>query len=194
MIQLESSPHHFISALDPLLECLSLCKKYGMDSYHATALSLLAKIHLQLQNTKLAIALLRAAIPSILHHAHIWFQGEAFLTLAKCELREAKKKYNSNGERHDNLSQSLYSAVNHIGKACQSFEQCQDMVRLREAYYLQARVYNEIPGHTKHRNYASKQFCATNRYIAKSSSKPIWQDVLKSLSTGEYNSPGVPAT
>lgn len=171
MIHLGSSGcQNFICALDPLLECLSFSKKYAMDSYHATALSLLAQVHLQLRNTKLAVALLRASLPSILRHAHIWFQGEAFLTLCKCELHQAKHHESSSFEPGNNRNISLgllRSAANNLDKSRDVFERCHDMVRLREVYYLQARVYHKMPGQKEKRNRASKQFLTASSHLAK---------------------------
>lgn len=160
-IQLESCPHNFIGALPPLFECLTMCENSAMDSHHATALSILAQVHLRMQNSKQAMSLLKATLPSLTQHAHIWFVGEAHLTLGKCLLQQAKKEELSNNK----LTRTLQSAADSLEQSADGFRECQDAARLREVYYLLARTYNSIPGKEEERNEASRRFAKVSRHL-----------------------------
>lgn len=166
IIHLDSSSHNFIGALPPLLECLSMCEKHAMDSHHATALSVLAQIQLRMRNTKQAVSLLNAALPSLLQHTHIWFAGEAYLTLGKCQLQCANE---ARSKGRTAVIRILQSALANLEKSVGIFRECQDAVRLREVYYLQARTCNSIPGKQDKRNEASKLFVNVSRHLEKAS-------------------------
>jgi hypothetical protein len=166
IIHLDSSPHNFIGALPPLLECLSMCEKHAMDSNHATALSVLAQVQMRMRNTKQAIALLNAALPSLLQHTHIWFAGEASLTLGKCHLQRANE---AQPKGHTAVIHILRSAITSLEMAECRMRECQDAVRLREVYYLLARTYNSIPGKLDKRNDASQRFVNVSRHLEKAS-------------------------
>jgi len=165
MIQLESCPQNFVAALPPLFECLIMCENCAMDSHHATALSILAQVHLRMQNTKQAIALLKATLPSLSQHSHVWFVGEAYLTLAKCQLQQAKKEQSKGSTAK--LTRALQSAVVSLEKGAESFRGCEDATRLREVYYLLARTYSSIPDKKAERNEASKRFVQVSRHLEK---------------------------
>lgn len=166
IIDLDSSPYNFIGALPPLLECLSMCEKHAMDSHHATALSVLAQVQLRMRNTKQAVSLLNAALPSLLQHTHIWFAGEAYLTLGKCQLQRANE---AQPKGRTAVIRILQSTLTNLKQSASVFRECQDAVRLREVYYLQARTYNSIPGKRDKRNEASKWFVNVSRHLEKAS-------------------------
>jgi hypothetical protein len=167
LIQLESSSQNFVGALPPLFECLTMCETCAMDSIHATALSILAQVHLRMENTKQAIAVLKATLPSLHQHSHVWFVGEAYLTLAKCHLQQAKKENAKDAKKKKKLARMLQSAVDSLNKSADSFRECDDAARLREVYYLQAHTYNSLPDMKEQRNEASKRFVKVSRNLEK---------------------------
>jgi tetratricopeptide (TPR) repeat protein len=168
-MQFESASHHnFTAALPPLLECLSLCEKLHLDSIHATALTILAKVHLRLFNSKRAMALLKAALPLLLQNEHVWYQAEAYLTFAKCYLQRAKNVVQT-GSGKERIRRLLRTALNLLEQSTRLFEQCQDLIRLREALYLQARLYHALqPEETTmmdQRDKMAQRFVDVSRYL-----------------------------
>jgi anaphase-promoting complex subunit 5 len=161
-IQLESNPHKFIAALPPLLEAVSLCEQWNLDGLHATCLMLLAKVFLRLGNPKRAIAILHATLPSLLRQEHVWYQSEAYLVLAKCQLQLAKTEKGKNSKR-------LRAASKELQKSRDGFQTCQDTHRLRETLYLQARVADAV-GDNGQRDIASGQFVQVQKYMTTQSS------------------------
>jgi hypothetical protein len=121
---------------------------------------------MRMRNTKQAIALLNAALPSLLQHTHIWFAGEANLTLGKCHLQRAKE---AQPKRRVAVVRTLQSAITSLEMAEYIMRECQDAVRLREIYYLLARTYNSIPGKLDKRNEASRRFVNVSRHLQKAS-------------------------
>jgi len=165
LIDLESSscaPQSTIErAIPPLLECLSLCEDYFMDPLRAVALSALAKVHLGMGRFRKARSMLNAAMPLVMQHGHLWLQSEACLTLAKCHLAEASwieggKPGDLISDRKGILSTTdsghaidimnlRQTALFQLEKSASILEQLDEISRLREVYYLQARVYQSLP-------------------------------------------------
>eukprot|EP00978_Attheya_sp_CCMP212_P016649 scaffold43805_cov59-Attheya_sp.AAC.1 len=182
MIHLECSPQRPVCALLPLLECLSICEADSMDSLHASCLCLLAKVHLQLDNVQRARALLKGSLPTLLQHAPIWFQGEAWLTLAKCHLREARDLLSDSEASSRNLGcmRLWKTALEQLNQSANLFESMDDALVLREVYYLQAQIYNYLPGHRSQRNAAATKYSKVCKDLLQSHS-PMWQNVLESI-------------
>ena len=175
MIYLDSSPDDPTCALPSLLECLALSEKQSIDPIHAAALSLLSRMHFEMDNLERAKATMKAAMPVILQHGHVFFQGEAWLTLAKCTLSEVKDcNIEIDGPKHMCL---LKRALVELKHAAGAFEKIQDVVRLREVYYLKAHVCSSLPGHLKKRDVAAKRFQELNKVVV-SSVLPVWHDAL----------------
>mmetsp|Transcript_1972 Transcript_1972/g.3737 ORF Transcript_1972/g.3737 Transcript_1972/m.3737 type:complete len:574 (+) Transcript_1972:2884-4605(+) len=167
-------------ALPPLLECLHLTEQYSMDPLRAIALATLSKVFLCMGRYRKARAILQAAMPLVMQHGHVWFQGEGFLTLAKCYLAEAAacareeeegsgivvgssssgKRKRQQQQQHDSTSLELReTALSQLKKAAFHFTQIEDVRRLRQVYYLQARVCHSLPNaKKKQRDEAAKMF------------------------------------
>ena len=171
VIQLDTNPLDFTPAMSPLFECLTMTEKFEMDGLHATALSVLAQVHLRMRNPNRAIALLKASLPSLLQREHVWYTGEAFLTLAQCRLQLAKtlddknKKEGTDGTKNPKLIALLRSAAQDLQKSQRYFQQCQEATKLREVFYLQARVFDSIPGKQTERETASKAFIDISNHL-----------------------------
>ncbi|KAL3806788.1 hypothetical protein ACHAXA_000801 [Cyclostephanos tholiformis] len=195
LIDLESAPTRAPErALTPLLECLALSEKLSMDSLRALALSTLAKIFLYIggegggvQRCQKARATIRAAMPLVMQHGHVWFQGEAFLNLAKCYLAEAtaKEESMSDEDRKDcggtekrnqfdsTVIELRQSALAELKKAELRFEQIDDIQRLRQVYYLQARVCHLLPNAKKKRDYFAKMFLQLSLEVREKLGNPV---------------------
>ena len=160
-IQLESCPDHPFNALPPLLECLSLCERLSMDCLHASGLALLGRVHLQLGSPKEAVRLIKASLPILCQHAPLYVQGQAWLTLAKANAEIANDK-----EVIRQRLRQVQLSISQLDEAIILFRQIEDFCCQREAYYLQARLYDFIPSKVKQRNEAARQFNAVCRRIA----------------------------
>jgi tetratricopeptide (TPR) repeat protein len=161
-IQLESNANEIIGALSPLLECLSMCERLSIDSYHAAALSVLAQVHLRLGDTGKAMSVIQAPLPLLVQQMHSSFAAEAYLTLAKCHLRRAKQRASKD---RDATIHILRSACTNLEKARQLFHEIHDLMRLKEIYYLLAVTYNSIPDHEDRRDEASSQFLKASKQL-----------------------------
>lgn len=87
---LRACPSDPCAALPPLLRCLTLAEAFDTDPVHAAASLTLAGVHLQLGAAAKARALIKATLPTLLEHAPVQEQGEAWLLLAKCFLLEVR--------------------------------------------------------------------------------------------------------
>jgi tetratricopeptide (TPR) repeat protein len=165
-ILLESNPGSFCRALEPLLECVTISDAHDMNGLHAAALSLLGQVHLRMKNPVRAIAIIEAALPTLLQHEHVWWQAEAYLTLSKCQLRGAKKQRGrismSGISPVDNRYLNLASRA--LERSESLFRLCEDCLRLRETYYLQARVFDSL-NRVGSRNAAAKNFVVVSQHL-----------------------------
>ncbi len=154
-----SSPSNFESSLPPLLECLHLSEQYVMDPLRAMALSSLSRVFLRMGRICKARALLNAAIPLLMHHGHVWFQGEACLTLAKCFLAEISSR-----KTRASATQLRRNALVQLEKAATLFGKVDDIHRLKQVYYLQSRVYHFFSMSSgQKRNEAAENFFRLNK-------------------------------
>jgi len=200
LIELESKTDDPVCALHLILECFVLCAGQSMDSMHATALSLLARLHLKLNNRGRAKAVLKAAMPTVLQHGHVCFHGEAWLTMAKCSLGDAKDSgsysrrpiptSNPNGRRarvYNNKNRRklrlLKASLLELNKAEIAFVRVQDVVRLREVFYLQAQICNSMKGRQSKRNEAARKFQEMNCRMVQSVLH-VWHDAIASVVGG----------
>ena len=154
-VQLEasSSSATCVGALPPVLEALALAEAHDLDGWHATALSLLAKVFLRLEQPKRAIALLQASVPTLRRQGHAWYAAEASLTMVHCLLKLNK----------------VPKAQQELVRCRHSFHRCHDVSRLREVVYLQAQIANTLK-QTKQRDACSQAFVELSRTLQSSGS------------------------
>lgn len=185
LLELESnSEHQYTSSDSSLLECLALTKENNMYGLHATSLSILAQVHLKRGNHKKSAAVIRAVLPSLIQQEHVWFQAEAYLTLGKCILKRSQHLSESDPTRSKrDLKKILYFAMQKLQRSEQLFRRCQDCLRLKEVYYLLARVYNSLPNCLIERNEASKNFIRMSQYLVTASSDDACQFMSSLRST-----------
>jgi len=178
LIYLESSPGDPVSALPSILECLVLSEEESIDPIHATGLVLLSQVHFEMNSIEQARSMLNAVMPLIMQHGHIFFQGEAWLTLAKCSLSEVKQNEGDISSTSKGQScGSLRRSIKELEHSARAFEKIEDIHRLREIYYLQAKVFNSLPGCSERRNRAAYKFRELNN-ASVSPIRPRLNDVL----------------
>ena len=148
--ELDANRQEFRSAVHPVRDCLKLTMEHSMDVIHATATSIMAQIHYRMSKTDSAIAMLKGVLPTLRQNGNAWFVGEAYLTLAKCYLQR----------------ESADLALENLAKSGNYFMECQDLVRLREVYYLQARLHN-TKRDLQQREETCKLFVDVSRQLAK---------------------------
>jgi hypothetical protein len=144
-------------SLPPLLECLHLAEKHTMDPLRAVALTVLARVLLCMGRFERARAMLNSALPLVMQHGHIWFQAEACLTLAKCNLTEAKQNDTKTNSRIPPIALQ-WTALSQLENSASLFNKIEDLHRLQQTYYLQAMVCNTIPGMQTKRDEFAKKF------------------------------------
>ena len=181
LINLDAAPIQLSNALLPLLECLELSERSSMNPLRALALSTLAKVFLYMGGAGLKLscqmgrAAIRVSMPLVMQHSQAWFQGEAFLNLAKTYLAEATgwdafyssqnhnrgndfdciKKYS----QHDSITFQLRQrALAELNESLFFFEQTEDILRIQQVHYLQARVCHMLLNTEKDRDYAAAKF------------------------------------
>jgi len=172
--ELETDRKQCTTALSPLLEALAVCEKWEMHGLHAAAMSILARVFLRLQNPKRAIAIIEGTMPTLLQREHIWFQAEAYLSLAKAHLKlttnsaavaETPSGTSTTGGANNTggvpnpgaVERHFRRALRGLNKSMHLFEDCQDRHRLREVYYLQARIHSLLRNTAK-RDAMSEKF------------------------------------
>lgn len=175
-----ASSNNIESSLGPILECLHLSERYVMDPLRAAAQMTLGRVFLYMGRICKARALLNAAIPLLMQHGHVWFQAEAYLSLAKCYLAEV-----SSDENKLRLRQN---AVVQLEKAASLFEKIEDIHRLRQVYYLQARTHQFLPTDPKKRDEAAKKFIMFNKMKQhKLSGRKQWDTIHGVLINSDVN-------
>jgi tetratricopeptide (TPR) repeat protein len=144
--------------LPPLLECLHLA--HSIDPLRAVALSTLAKVFLSMGRFLRARALLNSAMPLVVQHGHVWFQAEACLTLAKCNLAEAKAlgPNTSNSSSRTSPVTLQRGALSQLENAASLFNKIEDTQRLQQTYYLQAVIFDSIPQMQAKRDEVAQKF------------------------------------
>jgi Anaphase-promoting complex subunit 5 len=175
LVHLDANPRQSTLALPPLLECLSLTDQHQMDGLHACALSVMAQVHFRMRNSTRAIALLKAALPSLLQTEHVWYHGEAYLTLANCRLQLAGMFVQKDGVGANDKKKLLRlyrSVVRDLKQSQHFFEKCHDFPRLKEVFYLQARVLHLLPGEQRERDRMSQAFVEVSKHLA-AADRPI---------------------
>lgn len=159
VIELEADSKQLVASLSPLLEALAYCEKHEMHGMHAVALSVLAKVHLRSQRPKHAVAILISVLPTLQQHEHILFQAEALLTLSKCHIQLMKL------ETTNGMNTAASNAESRLLQCRRMFEGCDDLLRLKEVYYLQAQVYATM-NRFNERDASSKCFVAVSKHLS----------------------------
>ena len=164
-----SAPEYCVNAIAPVVECLSLCKQFHLDGTQGPALAVLGHMLFGMNETELSLSTLRVAILALLQSDHVWFQGHAFLTIAKCHLRLAKQAPGSSGR---SPKRKVRSALKYLARAESVLSSCHDAKGLKEIYYLQARLYASPEAFDEvAKTKAADNFVAVSRHMAAGASR-----------------------
>jgi hypothetical protein len=175
--QLEASHGaSLVLLLAPLEQCLQWTRELRLDGLHAVALALQAQVELRRREPDKAQAMIQAILPTLLQTQHVSVAAEAYLTLAKCYVQQAKRGTAV-------AAQALFSlALQELAHGAELFQKCHDSYHLREVYYLQARVYDLVPNHGRHRDAAAGRFRQVSCYLLKNAGSPqLHEDLVSSL-------------
>lgn len=148
-------------AIPSILDCLSLSEDLSIDSIHASALSLLAKVHFEMGNIERAYAMIKASMPILLKHGHDTITGQAWLTLAKCSLAWSTGDKRVRNLKVRDMSKPnifLKRALGQLQRSAEYFGHAHDITSLMEVNYLMAHVCNKLPFHLALRDEASRAF------------------------------------
>ena len=154
LIDMNACPKHPLNALPFILECLSISERMSMDYQHAAANVMLGQLYLLQGTFSRARTLILSVLPIVCQHCSLFIQGLSFLILAKSNLQDANR-----GTGHPKKRLRLLRlCLNQLDEAAELFQTIDDLEYLRETYYLQARIYDVIPGRCNERNQAARHF------------------------------------
>ena len=162
ILHLQSTREYSMNAIAPIIDCLSLCETVQLDGTKGPALAVLGHMLLGMSEAELAISILRAALPVLVQNDHVWFQGQAFLTMAKAYLRLAKEP----GTSEPSSERKLKLAFKYLARAESILLSCQDAKGLREIYYIQARLHSAPGGDEALKKKAADNFVAVSRHLS----------------------------
>ncbi|GAX26281.1 hypothetical protein FisN_16Lh112 [Fistulifera solaris] len=167
MHTVDSHSRGFSEALKPLEECLTISRQHAMQGLHSSALAVLAKIHFMMGDANQAVTLLRSVMSNLLQSAHVWLQGDAYLTMAQALLKLKKQN----------------AALKALDQSEELFRMCEDTRQLAFVYYLKARTY-DTQEKTQARDIAAEKFIVLSAYIEEGRGVNVGpNDYLELLST-----------
>lgn len=143
-VMLASDVSYPARVLPLLMECLSLCQRLCYDALHASAIGLLAKVFLSMGYWQKSIPLLRGSLPFVLAHASLDVQGELWLTLVKCYLLQIGQLKEHLSAKKGKMIKILGSSLLQINEAIVLFSKIKNNRLLKEAFYLKARICNDL--------------------------------------------------
>lgn len=162
ILLVQSTKEYSVNAIAPLLVCLSFCETVQLDGTKGPALALLAQLLLGMSEAELAISTLKAALPLLLQNDHVWFQGHAFMTMAKSYLRLAKEP----GSSKPNSKRKIKLALKYLVRSESILLGCHDARGLQEIYYIQARLHAAPGGDEALKKKAADNFVAVSRHLS----------------------------
>ncbi|XP_063050550.1 anaphase-promoting complex subunit 5 isoform X2 [Engraulis encrasicolus] len=135
----------FSTALPLLLQALTLSRQHNLQSLASETVLHLAFTQLMLGTPEQSLALLEDVLESILAHGSLMEKGRALLLVARCQVALAGA-----AAEEDKLA-GLEKAVETLEEAAVYFSRLDCGERLRDIYYLQARLHHSL-GHAAQRN------------------------------------------
>ncbi|MBN3316706.1 APC5 protein, partial [Atractosteus spatula] len=148
----------YATALPLLLQALALARQYNLQYLASETILHLAFSQLMLGIPEQALNILHMAIEPILAHGAVMDKGRAMLLVAKCQIAI------SASEPVKQKSQALEVAIQSLDEARTYFVKVDCKERLRDVFYLQARLYNSL-GRTAERNECAMQFRHLNQEL-----------------------------
>lgn len=153
-----SSSCHAV-ALPLLLRSLAVSREYHLQYLASECILHLAFSQLMLGIPEQALNILHMAIEPILAHGALLDKGRAMLLVAKCQIVTA-----SSEPSKQQKTQALEVAVLNLEEAGTYFTKVDCKERVRDIYYLQARLYHSL-GKTAERNKCAMLFRQLNQEL-----------------------------
>ncbi|KAK6483533.1 anaphase-promoting complex subunit 5-like [Huso huso] len=153
-----SSSCHAV-ALPLLLRSLAVSREYHLQYLASECILHLAFSQLMLGIPEQALNILHMAIEPILAHGALLDKGRAMLLVAKCQIVTA-----SSEPSKQQKTQALEVAVQNLEEAGTYFTKVDCKERVRDIYYLQARLYHSL-GKTAERNKCAMLFRQHNQEL-----------------------------
>uniref|UniRef100_A0A4W4DQM4 Anaphase-promoting complex subunit 5 n=1 Tax=Electrophorus electricus TaxID=8005 RepID=A0A4W4DQM4_ELEEL len=150
----------FSASLPLLLQALTLTHTHNLQSLESETILHLAFTQLMLGVPEQALALVQAVLESVLAHGALLKKGRALLLMARCQavLATSTMQY-----------VTVEMAVQTLAEAAVFFTQLGCKPRLRDVYYLQARLYHTL-GNVQERNKCALLFRLLNQELPPGSS------------------------
>uniref|UniRef100_A0A0K2VFI6 Anaphase-promoting complex subunit 5 n=1 Tax=Lepeophtheirus salmonis TaxID=72036 RepID=A0A0K2VFI6_LEPSM len=140
----------FSSAISPLTNALTFCKKYHMELMESIVCLHLAHVQLQLGMPIKSLEAAEENLPTILSHGTLYDSSRAYLLIAKA--RVACSPPSSESRKDD-----LLKAIDALRHALIGFKKMQCFQRMKDVYYMMARLHHAL-NQVQERNQASAEF------------------------------------
>ncbi|XP_037391911.1 anaphase-promoting complex subunit 5 [Pygocentrus nattereri] len=156
----------FATALPLLLQALALARQHNLQSLESETVLHLAFTQLMLGVPEQALALVQDVLECVLAHGSVLDKARALLLAARCQAALAATA----PEEHRLRAVEL--CVETLGEAALYFSQLNCKQRLREVYYLQARLHHSL-GNVSERNKSALLFRLLNQELPQSASAAV---------------------
>lgn len=137
--ELHTLASNYTAAIMPLTKCLGLCQQHHLDYMAALVMMHIANVQLLLGLPNQALLLLDQVMVSILSYGAIYDRARAHFLYAKCTVAQTCKGFVSTPK-----SEGLLSATRMLCDAVEDFNKVEAVYRVKDAAYLQARLYHEL--------------------------------------------------
>jgi anaphase-promoting complex subunit 5 len=140
-----------VSATSQILECLTSAEEHHLDYTHSLAAVYLAFVQLLMELPEKALALLDQHMVTVLSHGNCLDRARTLYCYARCSVAAGSKL--SEVDRKS----CLLLAVRMMMNAIELFKKLEAHMRVKDATYYLARLYNEL-GYTSERNKCAYDF------------------------------------
>ncbi|KAK3604057.1 hypothetical protein CHS0354_028690 [Potamilus streckersoni] len=138
-------------AINYILECITRSRKHHLQQMEVIASAHLAYAQLQMQLPEQALKLLDQHMLTILSHGSVYDKARVLYCSARCQVALGAKSTKADKKT------ALLAAVNILDSVVDMFRTVEAFMRVKDALYYQARLYNEL-NYTAERNKCAYQF------------------------------------
>uniref|UniRef100_A0A8B9H8W9 Anaphase-promoting complex subunit 5 n=1 Tax=Astyanax mexicanus TaxID=7994 RepID=A0A8B9H8W9_ASTMX len=148
----------FATALPLLLQALALARQHNLQSLESETILHLAFTQLMLGIPEQALALVQDVLECVLAHGSVLDKARALLLTARCQATLAVSA------PEEQRMHAVELAVQTLGESAVYFSHLNCKLRLREVYYLQARLHHSL-GNIQERNKSALLFRLLNQEL-----------------------------
>lgn len=130
-----SLPHAPFAALNAILKCINICGNHHYDLLLAEAHVVMAEIQVAVGKAETAIDLINDQMDLVVEHGDVHLRGESLLVLAKAIVAASDDQENNT---------MIGAALQRLQQSKEMHFATQDIKRLREIAYFQARICNHL--------------------------------------------------